>query len=525
MKKGTKIGLGLSALMLGAVILSGCTNSFCSVTDKANILYAIDDGVCQYFETEDEANAVKAVDQKAYDDAPEKKKTNFEVGKVGEISVTGYGNVYYYAKLSRNATFYKIYKNARDSQGLKVPSLNYYVEFDKVVLEKAIAAAKEGGMEINTVTITENKEENKTQYHGDVLARYGYLKYFGSETKKGKTKDKLWTNWDEYNNEVRVNGAVDVNECAQSDFIKYYKNQMNSSINSNRSCIAIEEGYYGSYSGRQALISKKTWGYAWKVGFFSGLLVYPIGWLIDTFATGMMSSVGNGWAQLLAILFVTIIVRSLMLAATFKQSTSSSKMQELQPEIAKIQAKYPNSNTNNYEKQRLAQETQALYKKHKINPFTSIIIMIVQFPVFICVWGAMQGSAILSSGRVLGLDLSRSISSVLTTWSNWADPTSGVWTALGLFLLMSGAQVVAMLLPQWMQKAEKKKIAKLGRNPAQKESDNKMKWFTYIMLAMIIFMGFSLASALGVYWLVGALFSVAQTLITHAVMHRKKKNK
>ena len=42
------------------------------------------------------------------------------------------------------------------------------------------------------------------------------------------------------------------------------------------------------------------------------------------------------------------------------------------------------------------------------------------------------------------------------------------------------------------------------------------------MLAMIIFMGFSLVSALGVYWLIGALFSIAQTLITHAIMNRKK---
>ena len=43
--------------------------------------------------------------------------------------------------------------------------------------------------------------------------------------------------------------------------------------------------------------------------------------------------------------------------------------------------------------------------------------------------------------------------------------------------------------------------------------------------AMIIFMGFSLVSALGVYWLVGALFSIAQTLITHAITERKNHKK
>ena len=42
-------------------------------------------------------------------------------------------------------------------------------------------------------------------------------------------------------------------------------------------------------------------------------------------------------------------------------------MQKLQPQIAKLQEKYPNSNTNQYEKQRLAQEQMALYKKNKEN--------------------------------------------------------------------------------------------------------------------------------------------------------------
>ena len=45
MKKGTNIGVGIVSLLLGVVALSGCTNSFCTVVDKAHILYAIDHGV------------------------------------------------------------------------------------------------------------------------------------------------------------------------------------------------------------------------------------------------------------------------------------------------------------------------------------------------------------------------------------------------------------------------------------------------------------------------------------------------
>ena len=91
-----------------------------------------------------------------------------------------------------------------------------------------------------------------------------------------------------------------------------------------------------------------------------------------------------GGAALLGIIFVTMIIRSLMLLATFKSTAGNAKMTELQPEIQKIQNKYPNSNTSQAEKQRMAEEMQRLYKKHKINPFSSLLVMIVQFPVFIC---------------------------------------------------------------------------------------------------------------------------------------------
>jgi membrane protein insertase Oxa1/YidC/SpoIIIJ len=39
-----------------------------------------------------------------------------------------------------------------------------------------------------------------------------------------------------------------------------------------------------------------------------------------------------------------------------------------------------------------------------------------------------------------------------------------------------------------------------------------------MMLIMIIFMGFSLPSAMGIYWFFGALISVGQTLITRKAM-------
>ena len=249
-----------------------------------------------------------------------------------------------------------------------------------------------------------------------------------------------------------------------------------------------------------------------KDGFFSALITYPLSQAINW----LEPKVGI----FLAITLVTVALNAVLLAFTFKSNVAMQKMQEIQPEIQKIQAKYPNANTNQYDKQRMAQDMQKLYKKNKINPLSSILVMIVQFPVFICVWGAMQGNAYLSSGALFNvLRFSDSISSALFSKAAWS--TGAAEVALGLFLLMSGAQTVAMLLPQWIQKKKAKNAVKLGKNPAQQQNNNRMKWFTYIMLAMIIFMGFSLASGMGIYWLFGAIFSVAQTLIMQAITTKK----
>ena len=124
----------------------------------------------------------------------------------------------------------------------------------------------------------------------------------------------------------------------------------------------------------------------------------------------------------------------------------------------------------------------------------------------------------------MNLNLSSSISSILFNQAEWDIANGGgALTALLLFLFMAIAQSIAMLLPQFLQKMKAKKVAKLGKNPARNQQNKNMQIFTWVMLAMIIFMGFSLASGMGVYWLIGALFSVAQTLITQAIVEHKKK--
>lgn len=501
MRRKLKIGLGLTLLTAGVLALSGCTASFCSTADQARMIAAYDNGVCKYFDA----------------DATDKPEVTYT------LDIPGVSNVVFaYSYSYNNGGITRVNQTAKD-RGIPylVDNCEYWAAIDLVVIENAIKASG---------TVVNNAEELNT-----LLTNYGYLRFASN-----KESNALWDNWDNYDKTARSNMVTygnenkygisyDVSKIPCADYLKLYKTNLNNTIAQARGCITTTTSQFGSYgwdTKSTVQIEAKDYGYGWSKGFFEGLLVFPIGALIDVMCNAF-SGLGNGlngtngWAQLLTILLVTLIVRALMFVISFKSTINNAKMTELQPQIAKIQAKYPNANNNQTEKSRMADEMNRLYKKNKINPFSALIVMIFQFPIFICVWGAFTGSAWLSTGSFLGLSFSDSISSVLFNGANWANGSA--WTALVLFILMAASQVVSMLVPQHLQKKRAAKVAKLGKNPAQSTQNKTMKIVTWVMMIMIIFMGFSLASAMGVYWFVGALISLAQSLITQAIVDRNSK--
>jgi YidC/Oxa1 family membrane protein insertase len=59
-----------------------------------------------------------------------------------------------------------------------------------------------------------------------------------------------------------------------------------------------------------------------------------------------------------------------------KSYESMKKMQKLQPKMKELQEKYKT------DRQKLSQETMALYRTHKINPMSGCLPMLIQIPVF-----------------------------------------------------------------------------------------------------------------------------------------------
>lgn len=504
MKRRNKFTLGIVGIALAGLFLSGCTANFCTEKEKSRIAFALEPGVSQFVLKDSDIHSTNPSDDKELLDGQVRQVIQYQFNESGEI--TSYNN---------SSLLNEIITNAK-SAAVEVPKLSYFVNLDKKVFELCYNEYKTSNSEGNVAEFLQNFNE------------YGYLKYYGASS------DSAYENFKKINKEIRQENGF--NNSVTLDFEELYLSVLNTNVEKYHSCITVyDEVKYGNYNGQQITLEKVTWKDAWGKGghLIEGLIVYPVAWMVDSFALifaggrsagpeAIQAAYQTGVPQILSILIVTVIVRLFIFLCTFRSTVAQRRMSELQPELAKIQQKYPNANTNQAQKQRLAEEQMRLYKKHKVNPLSQLLVLVIQFPIFIGVWGAMTGSAVLSTGKFLELNLSESIWTALRIGPK---NHAGWWTALVLILLMSLGQFFAMKVPQWIQKAKTKNVSKFGKNPAQKQQNRTANMVSYVMLIMIIVMGFTLPAAMGVYWFVGAIVSLIQTVFTNVVFAGGKKKK
>jgi YidC/Oxa1 family membrane protein insertase len=115
------------------------------------------------------------------------------------------------------------------------------------------------------------------------------------------------------------------------------------------------------------------------VNIFDILIVQPIFNLL----IGLYSIIPGGDFGISLIIF-TILVRFALFPLVKKQLHQTQAMKKMQPELARIKK---NSKGN---KQLESMQMLELYKKHGVNPFRSIGILLVQLPIFIALYHVIQ---------------------------------------------------------------------------------------------------------------------------------------
>lgn len=208
-----------------------------------------------------------------------------------------------------------------------------------------------------------------------------------------------------------------------------------------------------------------------------------------------------------AIALLTITVMLVLTPLTWKSTRSMLEMQRLQPEIKRLQQKHKG------DRQKLNEEMVAFYKEHQVNPVAGCLPMLLQMPVLFVMYQVINGltrkvgdipkpkylsgdtrlfqDLVADGGKMqdLGMDLARRAT----------DSHSSFGVALPFFVLVALVVVAQYVQTKQMQ----------GRNKSA-QANPQMQMMTRVMPIVFGVISFSIAAGVNVYFLMSAVFRIAQ---------------
>ena len=203
----------------------------------------------------------------------------------------------------------------------------------------------------------------------------------------------------------------------------------------------------------------------------------------------------------IAIILLTLLVKLMMFPLGRKQALMAQRSQELQPYLKQIQEKYKD------DKEKQTKETFALYKKHGVNPVSGCVPALIQLPIFVGLWQALNTSVALRHASFLW------INDLAAPDMLFRFPVEIMF--LGHWFNLLPIVVVGLMLFQ---------TKLFAPPPTTPEAEMQQKTMKYMMVFMA-FMFYKVPSGLGIYFITSSLWSIGERLllpkITHAAAEKK----
>ena len=115
--------------------------------------------------------------------------------------------------------------------------------------------------------------------------------------------------------------------------------------------------------------------------------LYPIEWAVAWLMVkfhallSLFMEADSGITWVLSIVGLTAVVRTLIIPLFVRQIRASRAMQMVSPELQAVQKKYKGK-TDQESRQKMAEETMAVYKEAGASPFSSCLPVLLQMPIF-----------------------------------------------------------------------------------------------------------------------------------------------
>lgn len=197
----------------------------------------------------------------------------------------------------------------------------------------------------------------------------------------------------------------------------------------------------------------------------------------------------------IAIIILTLIIRVILYPLSIKAVNSQKSLQKLQPKIQEIQKKYKE------DKEKLAKETLDLYKKEKINPFSGLLLALIQLPILIALYRVFwQG---LNPDELINLYQFVPNPGQINSFFLYIIDLSKPNLVLAILAGLTQYYQTKMLLP-------KKGILNKKQNEGPDFSQIMQKQMVYFFPIITIIILLGLPSALGLYWTASGIFSIIQ---------------
>ena len=181
-----------------------------------------------------------------------------------------------------------------------------------------------------------------------------------------------------------------------------------------------------------------------------------------------------------AIIILTLVIKSLLWPMQNKATQSMKRMQLLTPKMTELKEKYADDPA------RMNTETMKLYKDYGVNPMSGCLPMVIQIPIFFGFYNMLGKAVELRNSHFLWVhDLSQ---------PDTVFHLSGIPVNI-LPLIMAGTML-------WQMKI------------SPKSGDAMQQRMFMFMPLIFVYICYSYASALALYWAVQNLFSVAQLYAT-----------
>ena len=202
------------------------------------------------------------------------------------------------------------------------------------------------------------------------------------------------------------------------------------------------------------------------------------------------------WADAgIIVILLTVLVRLIIFPLSRKAVLTQVKMAEIGPDLAKIKEKYKDK------AEEQARLTLALYREKKVNPFSGILVIIIQIPIIFALYQIF-------------LHFPEVNSALLYPFVAAPDHINTIF--LGLVDITAKNAIIAFLAAVstffQFRISMQGQVSPTGNSFGNNLARSMQTQMKYFFPVIVFFISYNISGAIALYWFTTNLFSIVQEL-------------